>query len=137
MRRILIPLLVGFAILYVILLLVAHWMLFSARLSDTPNSLAIWSLMLVALVSVSVWVAREAKLKWSRALIAAVFSTAALVALILAAIEAISLMHLELILVDLGTPLAQAIEVFVLTAALVGITVGVIRFGRPSPHHSA
>lgn len=137
MRRILTPLLVGFAILYVILLPVAHWMLFSARLSDSVYAIAIWSLMLIALVSVSVWVAREARLNWDRALIAAVVSTAALVALIFAAIEAISLMHLEFVFVQLGTPLAQAIAVFVLVAALVGITIGVVRVGRPRARHSA
>ena len=131
MRRLIAPFALGFALFYLILRPVARWLLFSAHASDSVYLLAVSSLMFLASFSVSLFVARGSQLGWGRAVVAALASTAMLAALVAAAVVAMSWIAENAQAFWLYADPAGLVMMLALSAALVAVTLGVIRVGRP------
>jgi len=131
MRGLLAPFALGFAMFYLILRPIARWLLFSAHASDSVYLLVVSTLMLLASVSASLFVARGSRLGWGRAIVAALASTAALAALVAAAAVAMSWISEDAQAFWLYSDPAGLVLMLALSAALVAVTLGVIRIGRP------
>ena len=87
--------------------------------------------MIFASFSVSLFVERGSQLGWGRTIVAALASTATLVALVAAAVVAASWIAETAQAFWLYSDPAGLVLMLALSAALVAVTLGVIRVGRP------
>jgi hypothetical protein len=132
-RRALIPTAVGFGLFWAILRLAGRWLLFSAHVGEGVYALALWTLMLGASLAVALIVARASGLGLSKAMVAASLAVAELVAIVLAGAVLLAWTAPGVSAYLLYSEPANIAVVLGLSAVLVGLTLGIIRSGRPRP----